>query len=250
MSIPKTIHLCWFGGNPFPPKIERCLKSIRKLTQLGYEIRLWDESSYDVTASERVKKAYDQKQWALVSDYARLDILRKFGGIYMDTDIELVRPLDELLEHELFIGFMWDCNLGTAVLGARPEHPIIVDLLRKYDEADDWSGMLPNNDLYTRYFLEHVPSFRLSGKTQELGGVLVVEKYVFEHPSLFRRSNYTVHHFEQSWHAKSSLKAYAKVIIIKTCSLWLYRKYVCWNSRRISPFYGIFLDTLQQEARP
>ena len=237
MTIPRIVHLCWFGGGQKSRKIERCLATTEKLRALGYELRLWDESNYDLGVSPLVVEAYAARRWSLVSDYVRLDVLARHGGIYLDTDIEVIKPFDDLLRHGLFLGFMWDCNLGTAVIGAVPEHPVIRGLLSVYHDVPG-SFRSPNNDTFTAYFLEKIPDFLLNGDEQSLpDGVHVYDKYTFEHPSFRTHKNYTVHHFEQSWHRRSTMKDVTKAAIINLASLWLYRKYVCRHSLRISPFY-------------
>jgi hypothetical protein len=158
-----------------------------------------------------------------------------------------VRPFDELLEARFLIGFMWDCTLGTAVIGAVPNHPIVRGILDQYDNLPGFFKS-PNNDTFTDYFLEHVAGFELNGRAQTLDGVRVFDKHAFEHPSLFKRENYTIHHFEQSWKANSGAKVAAKALIIKVCSLWMYRKYVCWKSLRISPYYAIYRRTVDATA--
>lgn len=222
------------------------MRSIYGLERHGYRIRLWDEASYDVQSSARVCEAYKTKRWSLVSNYVRLDVLQKHGGVYLDTDIEVVRPFDELLAYDFFLGFMWDCTLGTAVLGSVPNHPVLTDILRMYNEVPS-QFKSPNNDTFTDYFLSSVPGFTLNGREQELSKIFVADKYVFEQPSLFKRKNYSIHHFEQSWKANSTAKTYVKSAVISLGSLWLYRKYVCWRSLLISPYYEIFRKVRAQE---
>jgi mannosyltransferase OCH1-like enzyme len=243
MAIPRIIHLCWFGNGKATTKIERCLKTVHRL-EPRYEIRTWNESNYDVTKSPLVADAYNRKRWSLVSNYVRLDVLKRHGGIYLDTDVEVVKPFDDLLDREFFIGFMWDCNLGTAVIGAVPEHPVVNGVLWTYDNVAG-SYRSPNNDTFTEYFLEHVPGFRLNGKAQRLNdGVEVFDKYAFEQPSWLKRRNYSIHHFEQSWKSPSKIKAVAKRAVVQYGSLWLYRKYICYKSLRISPFYQTYAQEL------
>ena len=106
-SIPKMIHCCWFGGNPLGEKELACIESWRKFLP-GYKIVRWDESNWDVRCCDYVSEAYDAGKWAFVSDYARLDILYRHGGLYFDTDVELIRPIDDILERGPFMGFETD----------------------------------------------------------------------------------------------------------------------------------------------
>ena len=94
--IPKVIHYCWFGGNPLPDEAKRCIDSWKKYCP-DYKIIEWNESNYDVNSNEYMKAAYNEKKWAFVSDYARVDVVYRYGGIYMDTDVELIKPLDKFL---------------------------------------------------------------------------------------------------------------------------------------------------------
>jgi mannosyltransferase OCH1-like enzyme len=102
--IPRVIHYCWFGGSPLPASVDRCLSSWRQFCP-GYEIRYWDETSFPVDRCRFSLEAYAAGKWAFVSDYARLRIVFDHGGIYLDTDVELIAPLDRLLPHSAFFGF-------------------------------------------------------------------------------------------------------------------------------------------------
>ena len=101
--IPKKIHYCWFGGNPLPELAQKCIASWRKFCP-DYEIIEWNETNYDIKKNKYMSQAYENKRWAFVSDYARLDIIYTHGGIYLDTDVELIKPIDDLLELEAFAG--------------------------------------------------------------------------------------------------------------------------------------------------
>lgn len=101
--IPKKIHYCWFGGGEMSEKELRCIESWKKLCP-DYEIIRWDESNYDVTKCDYTKEAYEAKKWAFVSDYARLDIIYNNGGIYLDTDVEIIKSFDSLLDEKCFLG--------------------------------------------------------------------------------------------------------------------------------------------------
>ncbi|MCQ2796285.1 MAG: glycosyl transferase [Bacilli bacterium] len=102
-KIPKIIHYCWFGHNPLPSTAVKCIESWKK-NMPGYEIKRWDESNYDVNKVPYMKEAYEAKKYAFVSDYARIDILYQHGGIYFDTDVEVIRSFDDLLDKGAFSG--------------------------------------------------------------------------------------------------------------------------------------------------
>ena len=103
--IPKIIHYCWFGGAELPEKDRKCIESWKKFCP-DYQIIEWNENNYDVTKNTYMYQAYQAKKWGFVPDYARLDIIYQHGGIYLDTDVELVKNLDSLLENDAFMGFV------------------------------------------------------------------------------------------------------------------------------------------------
>lgn len=104
-GIPKIIHYCWFGHNPKPNIVLSCIESWKRYMP-EYEIKEWNEKNYDIYKSSFVKKAYEQKRWAFVSDYARFDIIYHFGGIYFDTDVQLLKAIpEEILVKNNFTGF-------------------------------------------------------------------------------------------------------------------------------------------------
>ena len=101
--IPKIIHYCWFGGNPLPELAQKCIASWKKFLP-DYEIKEWNESNYDVRKIPYIAQAYDAKKYAFVSDYARFDILYQYGGVYFDTDVEVIKDLRPIIEKGAFIG--------------------------------------------------------------------------------------------------------------------------------------------------
>lgn len=102
--IPKIINYCWFGGNEIPEKDKKCIESWHKYCP-DYEIKLWNEDNYDVSKVAYMREAYEAKKWGFVPDYARLDIIYNCGGIYLDTDVEIIKPIDELLYNTGFAAF-------------------------------------------------------------------------------------------------------------------------------------------------
>ena len=117
--IPKVIHYCWFGHNPLPNMAVRCIESWRKYLP-DYEIKEWNEDNFDVNMVPYTQEAYAEKKYAFVSDYARFWIIYNFGGLYFDTDVEIIKPLDEVVGKGPFMGCEQDympTENGTIVRG-------------------------------------------------------------------------------------------------------------------------------------
>lgn len=133
--IPKTIHYCWFGNKKISRELQKYMKSWKKYCP-DYNIIRWDESNFDVNCNEFVKKAYEEKCWAFVTDYARLKIVYENGGIYLDTDVELVRNLDDLLTNDVYFGIQQiDGNIATGLgFGATKNSKIIKEMMEVYKE--------------------------------------------------------------------------------------------------------------------
>ncbi len=137
--IPKVIHYCWFGKKKLPKEVRKCIKSWKKFCP-EYKIVRWDETNFDVTQNEFIKAAYDSKCWAFVSDYARLKIIYDNGGIYLDTDVELIKSLDDIINDEKVNGYMATqaephvINTGLG-FGATKGHQIISAMLKEYEDV-------------------------------------------------------------------------------------------------------------------
>lgn len=101
--IPKIIHYCWFGRNPLPESAQKCIASWRKFLP-DYEIKEWNEDNFDVNIIPYTRQAYEAKKYAFVSDYARFWILYHYGGLYFDTDVEVIKPFDDIMERGPFMG--------------------------------------------------------------------------------------------------------------------------------------------------
>ena len=134
--IPRKIHYCWFGRGEKPRLAQKCIASWKKYCP-DYKIIEWNEQNFDISKNRYVQQAYEAKKYAFVSDYARLAVVYEYGGIYLDTDVELVRPLDELLELPGFMGFQTNNEVATGLgFGARKGNPVVQALLRDYDALD------------------------------------------------------------------------------------------------------------------
>ena len=182
MSVPKIIHYCWFGGNPKPKLAEKCIKSWKKFCP-DYQIIEWNEENFDVSAApEYVCQAYAAKRWAFVTDYVRLKAMTEMGGIYMDTDVELVKPLTPFLAHDAFAGFETDTSVQTGLLACCPGFPLFQEFLQHYDSAsfvkpDGTHDVTTSVSVLTSLCREHglVPN----GKFQVVDGSAVYPKDVF-----------------------------------------------------------------------
>lgn len=133
--IPKVIHYCWFGGSTLTHVAKKCIASWKEFCP-DYEIKRWDESNFDINCHPFVKAAYEDNAWAFVSDYARLKIIYDNGGIYLDTDVQLLRSLDCFLDNNCYIGVQQSQHLCTTGLGfgATKANPVVHKMLAKYDQ--------------------------------------------------------------------------------------------------------------------
>ena len=131
--IPQKIHYCWFGRNPKPKLAEKCIASWKKYCP-GYEIIEWNEDNFDINMNGYTKMCYEQKKYAFLSDYVRLLVVAEHGGIYFDTDVELIRPIDKLLEHNAFFGFETPEYVASGLgFGSVPHGKAIEAMVAEYD---------------------------------------------------------------------------------------------------------------------
>lgn len=131
--IPKTIHYCWFGRNPKPALAEKCIKSLKKYCP-DYDIIEWNEDNYDLSATPLyVRQAYEAKKWAFVTDYVRLYVVYEHGGIYLDTDVEIVKTFDGLLNEYAFFGFEYGAYIATGLgFGSEKGNPVLMSMMSDY----------------------------------------------------------------------------------------------------------------------
>lgn len=122
-KIPKIIHYCWFGGKPIPEELRACMDSWKKLK--GYKVIRWDETNCSFNENEFVRRTYAEKKLGFIGDYYRLKAVYEYGGIYLDTDVMINRSFDGLLSHTAFLNFIFDCSVGSAVIGAEKGNPLI-----------------------------------------------------------------------------------------------------------------------------
>lgn len=210
--IPKKIHYCWVGGTAKPKSVQYCIDSWKKYCP-DYEIIEWNEDNYDFSKNRYMKEAYDNKKWGFVPDYARLDIIYQHGGIYMDTDVEMVANLDDLLEYEGFFGFentgngQYYVNCGHG-FGAVANHHIVKAARDLYDNIhfvnqDGTLNMIPSPQYTTQTLLEY--GLVANNKDQELDRVKVFASDVLCPKNFMtgkiKKTSRTVsiHHFTATW---------------------------------------------------
>jgi mannosyltransferase OCH1-like enzyme len=201
--IPKVVHHFWFGPAQMPALAQRCIASWRA-TLPDYEIKEWTEANYDVHKSAFTREAYANRRWAFLTDFARLDVLHQYGGIYLDADVEVYKSFSPLLSDKTFLGFMFDCNLSTAVIGSEPGQPVIGELLADYDHLV--GNLSVNNDLFTRFFIRRFPQFKLNNERQQLDEVTIYPKEFFDFPVLWGPGGYSMHLYMGSWRRQSGMK--------------------------------------------
>lgn len=207
-QIPKVIHYCWFGKNPLPERYKEWMSSWKKYCP-DYEIVEWNESNYDVTKNSYMGQAYEAKKWGFVSDYARLDIIYNHGGIYLDTDVELIRSLDDLLYQEAFCGFSYDLQVASGLgFGAVKKLPIIRALRDQYNHLTfkkaDGTLNLTITPEYQSSFLVN-KGLKLNGEFQEIEKLRIYPATFFcgimgtTQKTIITDSTFSLHHFDGSW---------------------------------------------------
>ena len=208
--IPKKIHYCWLGGKPLPPLAEKCIASWKKFCP-DYEIVCWNESNYDFTKHPYMKQALEAKKWGFVPDYARLDILYQYGGIYLDTDVELVKCLDDLLECKFYAGFESEKVIALGLgFGAEAGHPLLKEMMDDYDNysfinEDGNLNLLPSPVIQTDLLLKKGLIFD-TGNIQCLNNETTIYpvRYFAPKNGCFNRyiltpDTYSIHRYAASW---------------------------------------------------
>lgn len=206
--MPRVVHYCWFGRGPKPGLAVKCMNSWRKHLR-GWQFVEWNEDRFDVRSVPYVREAYEAGKYAFVSDYVRLHALYHHGGVYMDTDVEVLKPLEPLLAHGAFSGFEDERFLQSGTMGAVPGHPWIKSLLDDYEGRrfvkDDGSYDLMTNTAAISAICKRM-GLKLDGRYQELdsGAVFYPRTYFSPYDpvdgaSYINGDSYTIHHYSQSW---------------------------------------------------
>lgn len=232
MSIPKIIHYVWVGNNEKPEAIQRCMKTWKKHLS-DYRFIEWNEDNFDMNAHPFVKKAYEMKKYAFVSDYIRAYAIYKMGGIYLDTDVIVIENLDRFRNHKAFVGFENPSYPFTAVFGAVKMHPFIKDMLELYEgkefNFDRNNQMAEVNTKTVSEILVEKYGCKVNNSYQELReGIAVYPDTVLCNPS---KESAAIHVFTGTWREDSrpvmvKLNKFIKVRLTSKRRAGLYEKLV------------------------
>ena len=208
--IPKTIHYCWFGRGEKPKLAQKCIASWKRYCP-DYEIVEWNEDNFDVNYNAYTKMCYEQKKYAFLTDYLRLKVIYEQGGLYFDTDVEVIRPFDDLLSYEAFLGFETNDFVNTGEgFGAEAGNPVVAQMLAEYEPLlDGQHGMIGCPHLNTGALLKL--GLLQNGEKQEVAGAMVFPVDYFnpyDDPTgvLTKTKNtYSIHWYGKSWLSKGAI---------------------------------------------
>lgn len=236
--IEKKIHYIWFGGNK-PEKVLKCIKSWEKFLP-DFEIIEWNEKNFNIE-EERGKnrffrECYDRKLWAFVSDYVRVKILYENGGVYLDTDIEIIKNISSLLNTDMFLGYENENTMSFGIVGVIPKHKIFKEMYKFYQDKIWHSPLHIITSIFTEILQEEY-----KGNFDENGIKIYPREYFypFNHDEEFREScikenTYAIHWWGKSW------KKNPKVYFLKYKHLPWWKKY----PKHISKLINFYLKNL------
>ena len=204
--IPKIIHYCWFGYNKKSRLILKCINSWKRLCP-DYQIIEWNEEKFDVNCCLYTKEAYLQKKWAYVSDYVRFYVLNQYGGVYLDTDVQLIKPIEQLIKKGKFLGFAREDIVATGLIMATKANDwLCQEVLKTYEkETFEWTSpeeIVAIGRRVTAILVGH--GLKCNGKLQEVCDYTIYPKYYFnptdgdKYIKIDERA-YSVHHYAATW---------------------------------------------------
>jgi hypothetical protein len=211
MSIPKVIHYCWFGKGKMPKLAKKCIKSWKKYCP-DYELVLHTEDNFDLTQNRYLNEAYKAGKWAFVSDYARLKIIYENGGIYLDTDVELIKSIDDLVKLNGFMGFDEKGIVATGLgFGAEKGNKIVSEFLKDYEGipfvlSDGSYDLTPCPDRNTQA-LERL-GMDINNTNQTFMDITFLpDEYLcpmdyYTGKKTITKNTYSIHHYSASWTSK------------------------------------------------
>ena len=218
--IPKKLHYCWFGGKEMPDKYKRYMESWYKFCP-DYEIIEWNESNYDVTKCKYMQEAYERKVWGFVPDYARIDIVYNHGGIYLDTDVELIKSLDDLLYQKGFACFEDESyvNLGSGfggvkglpVLKAMRDYYHGKSFMNKEGELDLTGSPVHNTSVLVKYGLIDNGEYQRVEDMTIYPAKVLVGKCMYTMRTVIKPWTYAIHQYDGSWATEKARRTNARM---------------------------------------
>lgn len=181
--IPKVIHYCWFGRNPLPKSALKCIESWRKFCP-DYEIKEWNEDNFDVNSTPFTEQAYCRRKYAFVSDYARFLILHTHGGLYFDTDVELIKPIDDIVAKGAFMGIEKAAlgvnpGLGLAAENGEPIYKEIIDYYASLSFVDSAGNQIPGTVVKHTTDVLKRHGFKEEDRFQSIAGINIYPNEYF-----------------------------------------------------------------------
>jgi len=213
--IPKIIHYCWFGDGQMSEMEKKCIETWKRFCP-DYEIREWNDSNYDISKCQYALDAAQNHKWSFVTDYVRLDVLYQYGGIYLDTDVEMLKTFDPLLQYEAFLGFECDERVNDGQgMGAVPHFEPVKELRDMYQSLsfynEDGSLNLKECPQYrTEYLMKR--GLKTNGERQQVCGIEIFPARFFCPKNFMTgkihvtEETYSIHHFKGAWHSAKELK--------------------------------------------
>lgn len=216
MSIPKIIHYCWFGGKHKPESVKKCIDSWRRYCP-DYEIKEWNESNIDLSMNIYTLQAYEAKAWGFVPDYLRLWIVYQYGGIYLDTDVQVIKSLDSLLEYKAFAGFEDNEHVALGLgFGAEKGCEFLRLHMEQYDQLkfqlEDGSLNKTPSPQYTTQLLSRYGLKENDKLIQTVCGVVIFPPEYFCPKSFetgftkITKNTFSIHQFDGSWCSDDQLE--------------------------------------------
>lgn len=242
-SIPHVIHYCWFGKGPLDDLAKKCIASWEKQMP-DYQIQLWNEDNFDININPYVKEAYEAKKYAFVSDYVRLKVLYEHGGVYFDTDVEVVKDLTPILDGGYFAldelgnvstGLGFACEKGNPMVGAMLKDYEDIHFINE-NKMDLTSCPIRNTEVLKKQY-----DYHLTSEMTLVGNMLVYpcsyfNPYHYEKGMLqITPTTYTIHHYGSTWHGKREEK-------ITKIKQWLNRHLGMFFGRAV--FHGLYITNI------
>lgn len=212
--IQKKIHYCWFGENPKPSSVIKCIKSWNKYCP-DYEIIEWNEKNFDIHCNSYVEEAYSAKKWSFVTDYARLWVIYNYGGIYFDTDVEVIKNIDEFLKYPAFFGLEDDVHVATGLgFGAEKGNDIVKIMMDGYRNEHfvidtEKFDLTPCPERNTRAISQYLKNAKVVESVRYIEKAVVFPKEYFcpldYETKIMKKTQhtYTIHWYDASWKEES-----------------------------------------------